>query len=134
MSCNLTMMPLLLVTKVLKEPTKLSDKNIFGILCTQIFKPMLNHVLNVKEAKWISMQGNLLYIPFLLKRLPLIEYTWTSLVLSKRPRKAISIFILSLILSANFQKHFYSGSYRSGKDSLQWDYLLVWCSQKHSYW
>ena len=64
MSCNLTMMLLLLVTKVLKEPTKLSDKNIFGILCTQIFKPVLNHVLNVKEAKWISMQGNLLYIPF----------------------------------------------------------------------
>ena len=78
MSCDLTMMLLLLVTKVLKEPTKLSDKNIFGILCTQIFKPMLNHVLNVKEAKWISMQGNLLYIPFLLKRLPLIEYAWTS--------------------------------------------------------
>ena len=68
MSCDLTMMLLLLVTKVLKELTKLSDKNIFGILCTQIFKLMLNHVLNVKGAKWISMQGNLLYIPFLLKR------------------------------------------------------------------
>ena len=103
---NLTMMLILLVTKVLKEPTKLSDKNIFGILCTQIFKPMLNHVLNVKEAKWISMQGNLLYTPFLLKRLPLIEYTWTSLVLSRRSRKATSIFFLSLIFSANFHKHF----------------------------
>ena len=54
----------------------------------------------------ISMQGNLHYIPFLLKRLPLIEYTWTSFVLLRRPRKAISIFFLSLILSANFQKHF----------------------------
>ena len=31
MSCDLTMMLLLLVTKVLTEPTKLSDKNIFGM-------------------------------------------------------------------------------------------------------